>query len=235
MQLFYAPRLKNNYHCFDAVESKHISKVLRLKEGDLIYLTDGMGKLYEGVLTQSDWKQCCVSYKLIHPEYGKRDYSLHIAIAPTKSIERFEWFIEKAVEIGIDEITPIICVNSERKIIKNERTDRIIVSAMKQSLKTYKPVLHPVTDFPVFIQQHFNETGMRFIAHCYESKKESISKIYSHGQDVLILIGPEGDFSPEEIEMAVTKGFRQVSLGECRLRTETAGVVACSMVSLLNQ
>ena len=234
MQLFYAPQISNNFYCFDEIESKHITRVLRMKEGDTLYLTDGKGRLYEGEIVQSDWKQCCVSYELKNEEYGRRNYRIHIAVAPTKSMDRFEWFVEKATEIGIDEITPLICDNSERKTIKPERIERIIIAAMKQSLKTYKPLLNDMTEFNTFIGRSFPSDEVKMIAHCAEGERGAISSIYKQGQNATILIGPEGDFSLDEIETAIRYGLSPITLGECRLRTETAAVVACNTIQILN-
>jgi 16S rRNA (uracil1498-N3)-methyltransferase len=165
-------------------------------------------------------------------DYEKLYFSPHIAIAPTKNIERLEWFLEKATEIGIKEITPVLCEHSERKIINMERLEKIIVSAMKQSLKTYIPVLNPLTRFTDFVSKPFN--GQKFIAHCTEGIRSELIHSYVKQSESLILIGPEGDFSPKEIEFAKSNGFIEISLGKSRLRTETAGIVACHTINLLN-
>ena len=161
---------------------------------------------------------------------GKRNYKLHIAIAPTKNIERFEWFIEKATEIGIDEITPIVCRFSERKIIKPERLERIINSAAKQSVKAFFPTLNPLCTFDELLQQ--SHAKGKFIAHCYDGDKKLLKKAIAGCDDMLILIGPEGDFSKDEIEKATHAGYKQVTLGDSRLRTETAGIMACATIAI---
>jgi 16S rRNA (uracil1498-N3)-methyltransferase len=166
-----------------------------------------------------------------------RDYHLHLVVAPTKNIERFEWLVEKATEIGVDSITPLVCRFSERKILKPERLEKIIVSAAKQSLKFHFPQLQPLTKFEDFIKSFENNAtaAQKFIAHCYEGEKPLLKNLCQPHIDIVILIGPEGDFSREEVEMAEKHGFMAISLGSSRLRTETAGVVACDTVSFVNQ
>lgn len=233
MQLFYTPDIKTNIYTLNEIESKHCIKVLRQKVNDHIQLIDGKGNFYEAKIIEPNPKKCIVEIVETTKDFGKRNYYLHIAIAPTKNIDRFEWFLEKATEIGIDEITPILCEHSERKTIKAERLEKIIVSAIKQSIKAYKPKLNDLTNYSDFIQQNFN--GVKYIAHCEENKKALLKTSYYKGQNVIILIGPEGDFSPEEIDKARNNNFTEISLGESRLRTETAGVVACHTINLLNE
>ena len=208
-------------------------RVLRLQAGDELEVVDGAGGYYFAVVTNPHPKHCEFQIKETITEYGKRDYRLHIAIAPTKNIERLEWFIEKCTEIGVDEITPLLCRFSERKIIKPERLEKIIVSAAKQSLKAYFPILNPMCSFRDFIQQ--TTVSQKFIAHCYEQDKQLLKQVYQKSSDAVILIGPEGDFSPEEVQAAIQHQFQPVSLGSSRLRTETAGVVACHTVALMNE
>ena len=208
-------------------------RVLRLQAGDELEVVDGAGGYYLAVVTNPHPKHCEFEIKETITEYGKRDYRLHIAIAPTKNIERLEWFIEKCTEIGVDEITPLLCRFSERKIIKPERLEKIIVSAAKQSLKAYFPILNPMCSFRDFIQQ--TTVSQKFIAHCYEQDKQLLQQVYQKSSDAVILIGPEGDFSPEEVQAAIQHQFQPVSLGSSRLRTETAGVVACHTVALMNE
>lgn len=208
-------------------------RVLRLQAGDELEVVDGAGGYYFAVVTNPHPKHCEFQIKETITEYGKRDYRLHIAIAPTKNIERLEWFIEKCTEIGVDEITPILCRFSERKIIKPERLEKIIVSAAKQSLKAYFPILNPMCSFRDFIQQ--TTVSQKFIAHCYEQDKQLLQRVYQKSFDAVILIGPEGDFSPEEVQKAIQHHYQPVSLGNSRLRTETAGVVACHTISLINE
>lgn len=204
-----------------------------MKAGDKIELIDGVGGFYEAEIVHPHHKHCEV--KILHKteNFNKRNHYLHIAIAPTKNIERLEWFLEKATEIGIDEITPIICRFSERKIIKPERLEKVIVSAMKQSIKAYLPKLNEACTFDEMIKR--NEAKQKFIAHCYAGDKTLLQQAYQKGSDSFILIGPEGDFSEDEVTLALQKDFRPISLGNSRLRTETAGVVACHTINLLNQ
>lgn len=231
MTLFYAPNLTSEL-ILPEEESLHAVKVLRLKIGDPIIVVDGVGNYHKAIITDSHPKHCGFEIiETIH-EYGKLPYNLHIAIAPTKNIERLEWFIEKATEIGISEITPIICRYSERKVVKEERLEKIIVSAAKQSVKAYFPILNPTCTFNEFLKEHTQ--GSRFIAHCYEQDKKLLKNEVTNSKDLLIIIGPEGDFSLEEIQNAINQGFIPVSLGDSRLRTETAAVVACNTVSIMN-
>lgn len=235
MQLFYNPTITENdtQFTFDKIESRHIVKVLRKKEGDTLFITNGKGKLFTAEVLFANDKKCTV--QIINAEEKKKpwNYYLHIAIAPTKNNDRLEWFLEKATEIGIDEITPIICKHSERKVVKEERLEKVIVSAMKQSLKFYLPKLNPITTFSNFMQQDFE--GELFIAHCEETDKKSLKKHLKPQQKITLLIGPEGDFSTQEIETALSNNFIPVSLGESRLRTETAGIVATQSIAFFNE
>ena len=200
--------------------------------GDTITIVDGVGGFYNATIINPHPKHCAFEITRTVLEVGKRDYKLHIAIAPTKNIERLEWFIEKATEIGIDEITPLICRFSERKIIKAERLEKIIVSAAKQSVKAYFPTLNSMCTFDELMKNH--QASQKFIAHCYDEDKKLLQTEIQKSSDVLILIGPEGDFSKEEVQKAISLGFRPISLGNSRLRTETAGVVACHTVAIIN-
>ena len=227
MQLFYCPELLNDSSYLCNNESVHCIKVLRSNVGDYIYLIDGIGGFYEAEITIASQKK--VIFNVIKKwNQPQSPYSLHIAIAPTKNNDRFEWFLEKATEIGIDEVTPIICKHSERKIIKNERMEKIIVAAAKQSLKSVLPKINKITSFNDFIFK--NNNTQCFIAHCLPNKK----KLFKNEVDCnsTILIGPEGDFSSLEVEMAIKNNFIPVSLGTSRLRTETAGVIACHTIAL---
>ena len=228
MSLFYVPNLISA-HVLPEEESLHAVKVLRLQSGDAITVVDGVGGYYEAQITRPHPKHCEFEIVKSIAGFGKRDYKLHIAIAPTKNIERLEWFIEKATEIGIDEITPIICRFSERKVIKADRLEKIIVSAAKQSVKAYFPKLNPLCTFDELLKSH--KASQKFIAHCYDEDKKLLQNEIQKSSDILILIGPEGDFSKEEVQKALTTGFVPVSLGDSRLRTETAGVVACCTVA----
>lgn len=234
MQLFYNSDIneQTTQFSFDKEESKHIVKVLRKTAGDLLHITNGKGWLFIAEVTIPDVRSCLVT--IISKEFKlKHAYNLHIAVAPTKMNDRYEWFLEKAVEIGVDTITPIICDHSERKLIKLERFEKIVQSAMKQSLSCYLPKLNDAMTFKDFINHEFN--GQLFIAHCEETDKKSLKKLLKKNEDYTILIGPEGDFSTNEIEMAITHGFKTVTLGDTRLRTETAAIVACHSVAFINQ
>jgi len=232
MHLFYAPELKNNTHLLSEEESRHCIKVLRLKKGDCIYLTDGRGVLYRAGILDEDARRCRVEIVEHQAGYGKRPFYLHLAIAPTKNMKRFEWFLEKATEMGVDEITPVLCFHSERKSLKIQRLYRVLISAMKQSLKAYLPVLNEMTPFADFIKNTSHPN--RYIACLDEARSQALKKIYPQGQDALILIGPEGDFSEWEVDQAINQGFQPVKLGESRLRTETAGIAACHSINMLN-
>lgn len=228
MYLFYEPQVAAGF--LSEEESLHAVKVLRLQTGSCIHIVDGCGGLYRATLTFPHPKKCGFDIQEYFAAYGKRDYRLHVAIAPTKNIDRFEWFVEKAVEIGVDEITPLICQNSERKTIPQNRITKIIVAASKQSLKAFFPILHPPIDFNNFIENN-HACSSRFIAHCGENPKNELATELNSKRDMLILIGPEGDFSTSEIQRANAKGYSSVSLGTSRLRTETAGVVACVLAA----
>ena len=232
MQLFYTPDIESNIYQLNEQESKHCVRVLRLKKGDCIFLTNGKGNLFETRLIEDGIKKCVVKIIETKTEFGKRNYNVHLAVAPTKNINRFEWFLEKAVEIGVDEISPIICEHSERRILKTERLDKIIISALKQSLKTYLPKLNKAKSFSEIINT--NQDCEKYIAYC-EGNPPLLKDIYRKGKDVLIIIGPEGDFSKTEVEMAESQGFTSVSLGKSRLRTETAAIVSCHTIELINE
>ncbi len=232
MNLFYAPDLTNKIttYDFDKEESRHIIKSLRKKKGDILHIANGKGDWFDAEITKADPKKTEV--KIIkHTPIPPRNFRLHVAIAPTKSNDRFEWFLEKATEIGIDEITPLLCRYSERKKINKDRYERILVSAMKQSLQAYKPKLNALTSFADFIRG-VSEAADKFIAYC-QAERPLISQI-KPGKDVLILIGPEGGFSLDEIEQARSAGFIPVSLSPNRLRTETAGLLSVTSVQLKN-
>jgi len=237
MNLFYVPDIEKSLFLPEE-ESAHAVKVLRMKSGDNIRLIDGKGGFYEAEITNPHPKHCEVRIINKTSDFNKRNHYLHIAIAPTKNIERLEWFLEKATEIGIDEITPVVCRFSERKVIKPERLEKVIVSAMKQSVKAYLPRLNDICSFEEFLTSPSalstgEGTLSRYIAHCYESEKKLLQQIYTKGNNALILIGPEGDFSQEEVNAALQQNFMPISLGNSRLRTETAGVVACHTINLL--
>lgn len=232
MQLFYVSNISGTEILLDETESKHAVRVLRLQRGNRVQAIDGTGGFYEAEITDANPKKCRLSIINSKLEFGKKDFHLHIAIAPTKNIDRFEWFLEKATEIGIDEITPLLASHSERKTVNLERLEKILVSAMKQSLIAYLPKLNNLTTFKELIVN--NKTKNKYIAYCDEIQKTHLKDLVTKGKDTLILIGPEGDFSPDEIKLAVENGFEVVSLGTARLRTETAGIVACHIVNLAN-
>ena len=229
MHVFYAPDIAINPELPEE-EAGHCLRVLRLSIGDEVTLTDGIGNFYKAVISATGGKRCQVKVtETIPQEKGWNGY-LHVAIAPTKNMDRTEWFVEKATEIGFDELTFLNCRFSERKVIKNERIEKILISAIKQSLKARLPKLNEMTDFNKFINQEFK--GQKFIAHCYEGEKPLLRDVLRKDEDAVVLIGPEGDFSPEEVALAAEKGFQAVSLGKSRLRTETAALVAVHLMNL---
>ena len=233
MNLFYTPNISDQFYQLNEIESKHCVRVLRLKEEDIIHLIDGKGTLYKAKIIDAHPKRCTVECVESTSEFGKLNYQLHIALAPTKNIDRTEWYLEKCTEIGISEFTPLLCKHSERKVVKHDRLFKVITSAVKQSLKAYHPTLNELTKFSDLVKADFD--GEKYIAHCNEGEKTHLKNLYKAKQNALILIGPEGDFSIDEVQLAKENGFKEISLGESRLRTETAGVVACNIVSLENQ
>jgi 16S rRNA (uracil1498-N3)-methyltransferase len=234
MQLFYNPEINDStlQFSFQKEESKHIVKVLRKSVGDILHITNGNGWLFSAEITIPNINKCTAKIvsKALQPPPS---YNLHLAVAPTKMNDRYEWFLEKATEIGLHSITPILCDHSERKVIKPERFERILQSAMKQSLSCYLPKLNEVISFNDFIKQEFK--GDLFIAHCEETDKKSLKEKLKSKTEITILIGPEGDFSTKEIEQALENNFIPVSLGNTRLRTETAAIVACHSVAFINE
>lgn len=234
MQLFYNPNINETTEnfSFDKEESKHIIKVLRKKDNDILYVTNGFGYLFKTEITLASDNKCTV--KIISFEKSAPSkFHLHLAVAPTKMNDRFEWFLEKATEIGIHEITPIICDRSERKVINNERFDKILLTAMKQSNVLFLPKLNKAISFKEFIKQ--KQEGLSFIAHCEETNKKTLKSALEINKNITILIGPEGDFSEKEIELALDNNYVPVSLGNTRLRTETAAIVACHSVVFVNE
>lgn len=231
MILFYTNDIEGNIARLDIEQARHCVQVLRKKEGEAIAFVDGKGGFYEGIIHETGKKKCIIQIIKTHLDYNKRTFHLHIAIAPTKNTNRLEWFLEKATEIGIDEITPIICHHSERRYVKTERLRKILIAAMKQSLKAYLPKLNEPLSFKQFLQLHRN-TDIKYIAQGAEN--DALKDNYHGQKDVLLLIGPEGDFSKEELALAHRHGFQGVNMGKSRLRTETAGIVACHTFNLLN-
>lgn len=233
MHIFYAPEIAIRRELPEE-ESMHCIRVLRLTEGTEIGVVDGKGCFYRAAIVLGHPKRCGVEILEVMERRNPWRGRIHIAMAPTKNMDRTEWFAEKATEIGIDVVTLLRCRFSERRELKPERLSKILVSAMKQSLKGVLPVLNGMTDFGSFVTQRFE--GQKFIAHCYgDGERRLLGGLYVPGSDVLVLIGPEGDFSPDEVALALEQGFQPVSLGDSRLRTETAGVVACHTIQLLNR
>jgi len=233
VNLFYSDNISQGFCVLTEIESKHAIKVMRKVVGDQVFFVDGKGGFYEGVIHDPHPKRCLIRIINEKKNYGKKDYSLHMAVAPTKNIDRFEWFLEKATEIGVDRITPIISFHSERKLIKPERLNRVLAAAMKQSLKAYHPILEELSSFNDFISREFN--AQKFIPHCNSEDLLPLKSALNPGGDVLILIGPEGDFSLDEVSLAKKQGFKEISLGKSRLRTETAAIVATHSVYFINQ
>ncbi len=234
MQLFYSPEITNGDHVLDKMDSRHCLTVLRKKEGDFINIVDGKGGFYNCQIIDANPKRCAFEIVQKESEFAKLPYQLHIAIAPTKSIDRFEFFLEKATEFGITEITPIMTFHSERKVIKPERLQKILVSAMKQSVKAYLPILNPMVKWKDFVKQQAgnDQNDYQGIA-CLSENTVDFFQDYKGG-NATVLIGPEGGFSNQEIEEAVAIHFKKVSLGKSRLRTETAGIAVCNIVQVQN-
>lgn len=233
MQLFYHPDIDETSKkiTFPTEESKHIVKVLRKKQGDVLYITNGRGFVFDAQIITTDIRKCTA--EIVKTTFQpKKEPTLHIAVAPTKMNDRYEWFLEKATEIGISEITPIICDHSERQVIKLERFEKVLQAAMKQSLHYHIPKLNKAIPFKEFIQRNHIEN--RFIAHCEETDKTELKQRLKATENALILIGPEGDFSIKEIEAALKNGFSPVALGTTRLRTETAAIYATVCFSIIN-
>ena len=231
MQLFYSPKIANQQLHLSAEESRHAIKVLRKGEGEILHLVDGKGGYYQVEITVANHKKC--EFRIVDKveQSNPIPYELHIAIAPTKNNDRIEWFIEKATEIGITEITPILCDHSERKVINQERLTKVLVSAMKQSGQAFLPKLNPLTKLGDLIKVQNMES--KYIAHCEEQRQKKLNELYKKGSKSLVLIGPEGDFSTNEITLALDNNFKPITLGNNRLRTETAGVFVCSTINLL--
>ena len=231
MQLFYAPALDSpqGFFALGKEESHHAVKVLRMVEGETIFATNGRGLMVRGRVAQASPSALSAQVEQVLEDVQRRPYRLHIAVAPTKSNDRMEWLLEKATEIGVDRITPLVCDRSERRVYNRERGEKIVVSAGKQSLKAVFPVLDPATAFRDFIRD--NAGGCRLIAHCMEGERQPLVPLLSGKQDLTVLIGPEGDFTPQELSAARTAGYAPVSLGTARLRTETAALYVVAAVS----
>jgi 16S rRNA (uracil1498-N3)-methyltransferase len=233
MNVFYLPDAQIGTISFPEEESKHIVKVLRMKEGDGFCVTDGNGSLYDAELIDAHPKRAMANLSNQREGYDIRNFKVSIAIAPTKLNERTEWFLEKATEIGIDEVKLFSSYHSERRVANVDRFKKIVISAMKQSVKSKMPIVEEMVSFDKLLKQHYE--GQKFIAWIDDNVKEQLCDLYKKGENALVLIGPEGDFSKEEVALAKENGFVPVSLGEARLRTETAAVVACHTIQLINQ
>jgi 16S rRNA (uracil1498-N3)-methyltransferase len=235
MQLFYTPDIDaaSPTYYLNEEESKHCIRVLRLQTGDKVQLIDGIGNFYTAAITDAHPKRTQLQIVSVQSDFHKRNHYLHIAIAPTKNIERLEWFLEKATEIGIDEISLIICQRSERKEAKADRLNKIVTSAIKQSIKAYHPVLNEPLALNKLLAAPFQ--GQKFIAHCEPGDRLTLKNELKPLGKYLILIGPEGDFTPKEIDDALNNDFKAITLGESRLRTETAALEACFEVNFLNR
>ncbi len=232
MHVFFAQDISNDLVVLNAEESRHCAQVLRVRPDQEVVVVDGQGCWCFAAIEQSHPRASSVRIIRRISEYRKRDFRLHMAVAPTKSIDRFEWFLEKAVECGIDEITPVFCERSERRTIKPQRLEKILLSGMKQSLRAYLPLLNPATELNMFLQQP--SPPLAFIAHCSQGDKHRLHEVCPPKNDVLLVVGPEGDFSPDELKQAADNGFRPISLGEHRLRTETAALALCIQVNTIN-
>ncbi len=234
MQLFFTQHIEGDFAYLPEDEARHCVQVLRKKEGQQIQFTDGKGGWYTGVIVETTKKSCVLSILSHQSTYNPPIVNTHIAIAPTKNMARMEWFVEKATEIGISSITPILCQQSERKKIRIDRLEKIALAAMKQSLKAYLPKIDSLVTFKEFVAQK-QDIDVKYIAYCDYENNVHLQEKYQAGQNVLILIGPEGDFSTEEVEWAKKEGFIPIGLGKNRLRTETAGIAACHIIQLMNE
>jgi 16S rRNA (uracil1498-N3)-methyltransferase len=244
VRFFYVPNA-SSVNELPEEEAQHAVRVLRMEMGDEMMLMDGEGIFYRAIVTEATKKRCLYRIEETLPQERQWQPHLHLAMAPTKNMDRTEWFAEKATEIGFDELTFLRCRWSERTVIKTERVEKILVSAMKQSHKAWKPILNEMADFKAFLQEikeRENRNGkvmQKFICHCYEEEglgeKVALKDALNSGEDVLVMVGPEGDFSIDEVKMAEANGFQSVSLGKSRLRTETAALVAVHLMNLINQ
>lgn len=234
MKLFLTDDTTGPYATLSNEESRHCVRVLRMGIGDEIYVTSGDGVMCRARISDPDDKACEVEITERLTDYQPRPFRLHLAVAPTKNTARLEWLVEKAVEIGVDEITPVICDHSERDSQKTDRLEKIALSAMKQSLKAHKPDINKPVKLIDFIKAQKDSTDTKLVCYCSGDERHTLSELYKAGQDALILIGPEGDFSTKEIETALETGFLPVTLGSCRLRTETAGLYAVTALNFLN-
>jgi len=229
--MFYLDKFDSREGFLSEEESRHCIKVLRHKKGDKITIVNGLGKYFFSEILNPDSKKCLFKVLEIKQE-PPRNYKIHIVVSPVKNIDRIAWMIEKLTEIGVDEISFIECENSERKIIKTDRLKNVAIAAMKQSRRASLPVINDIVKFSEILKLNFNSN--KFIAYCKSDLKSNIHSLYEKGTDVVVIIGPEGDFSEKEIEYAKTKNFVEISLGNSVLRTETAAIFACSAINLIN-
>jgi 16S rRNA (uracil1498-N3)-methyltransferase len=231
--LFYQPELIHGCNFLNEDESRHCIKVLRKKSGDIISITDGRSTFYTAVITEAHPKKCNFTIQAIKKETPKKHH-IHLAVSPTKNSDRMEWMMEKCVELGIGEFTPLLCKNTERKTFKTDRLEKIAINAMKQSQRATVPAIHPLTSYSEFINSHSANETSRFIAHVDHSNPHHLIHTAKAENHYVVLIGPEGDFTPVELEHATRHGYVKVSLGNSRLRTETAGLAACHILNLIN-
>lgn len=235
MQLFYAPDLIRGIHILPQEESHHCIHVLRHKQGDTIHIIDGVGHFYRAVITNAHLKQCAFEIQEITPSDQEPAVNIHIAVAPTKNIDRWEWMLEKTTELGVSQITPLMTKRTERQHLRTDRLQKIIVAATKQSIKASIPLLHPLTDYTRFISEQALQPNQQKLIAVIDRNNKHLWQVYSKGEHVVLLIGPEGDFTPDEMELAYQNKFEPVSLGRSRLRTETATIAACHIVNVLNE
>lgn len=237
MSLFYFPQqiIVGQTIQLDDNEARHAAGVLRSKIGDKISVTNGFGTMANASIVSNTSKNFSLIVDSTDSYYHPISYKLHVAIAPTKNIDRYEWFLEKSTEIGISKITPLLAAHSERKIVKFDRSEKILISAMKQSQKAFLPILDELTPIKLFLEETRNCVAQKFIAHCDDAQnKTELYHALEPGKEYIILIGPEGDFSPEEVELAHKCGFKSVALGPERLRTETAALYATTVAATKN-
>ena len=233
MPIFYHPDITSGIVSLDAEESRHCVKVLRLREGDSVSVADGRGTLCRCRIVSADARECVVEAVETEEHYRQRPFRLHLAVAPTTNMARIEWLVEKAVEIGVDEFTPVICQHSERGVLKTDRLEKIAISAMKQSLRASLPVIHGATSLSDLLSSNLPQ--QRLVCYCEGNQRQSLHQVYARGHDAVILIVPEGDFAPSEIAHAMEAGFVPVTLGDTRLRTETAALYALSALNFINE
>ncbi|MBP7184499.1 MAG: 16S rRNA (uracil(1498)-N(3))-methyltransferase [Saprospiraceae bacterium] len=232
--IFYSTNINNNVAILEEEEAIHCVQVLRKKNGDTITLTDGKGFFYEGIIIRDSKKRCEI--QIVKSDFTEQSApKIHIGIAPTKNIERIEWFLEKATETGISEVSFLQCHHSERQVVRIDRLEKVVISAMKQSMQPYKPILNEMCKLKMFLSRVAASEAQKFIAHLPSSDDSLLKNAYQNNRDVIILIGPEGDFSDDEVNLIHSKNFTSVSLGKTRLRTETAALLACHSINFLNQ